>query len=394
MLSKRLETLTPSYTLEISSKIRQLKDLNLDVIDLSIGEPNFNVPVRAKLYGIESLNNNYTRYDAVTGIKPLKEEICKKLLKENNCTYCPEDIVVSSGAKHCLTNTLLALTNPNDEVLIPIPYWVSYPEIVKIVNAIPVFIHTSKDNSFKIKAEDLSRCISKNTKALILNNPNNPTGSIYTKNELEEIVEICYKNNIYILADEIYERICFNDEFVSVASLSDEIRDITITINGFAKSAALTGTRLGYSATPRELAKNISAIQGHLVSHPCLAAQYIGYGALKYCKDDIDNMVEAYRKRRDLVTARLDKIENLDYIYPQGAFYVFIDISKVKDKFEYKESLSSDFCDKFLEEYKVAIVPGIAFGIDEYVRISFACSEETFIEALDRLDKFVQGILA
>ena len=151
---------------------------------------------------------------------------------------------------------------------------------------------------------------------------------------------------------------------------------------------------MGYLATTRELAKNISAIQGHLVSHPCLAAQYIGYGALKYCKNDIDNMVEAYKKRRDLVTARLDKIKNLDYIYPQGAFYVFIDISKVKDKFEYKESLSSDFCDKFLEEYKVAIVPGIAFGIDEYVRISFACSEETFMEALDRLDKFVQSILA
>ena len=229
---------------------------------------------------------------------------------------------------------------------------------------------------------------------LILNNPCNPTGAIYTKEELLDICNVCLKHNIYILADEIYERICFNNKFVSVASLNDEIRDITITVNGFAKSAALTGTRLGYLAVPRELAKNISAIQGHLVSHPCLAAQYIGYGALKYCKEDIDNMVEAYRKRRDLVTGRLNKIQNLAYIYPQGAFYVFIDISKLKGKFEYKESLSSDFCDKFLEKYKVAIVPGIAFGIDEYVRISFACSEEVFMEALDRLDKFVQEIMA
>lgn len=335
MLSKRLETLTPSYTLEIGSKIRQLKDLNLEVIDLSIGEPNFNVPIRAKLYGIESLNNNYTRYDAVTGIKPLKEEICKKLLKDNNCTYSPEDIVVSSGAKHCLTNTLLALTNPNDEVLIPIPYWVSYPEIVKIVNAIPAFIHTSKDNSFKIKAEDLSRCISKNTKALILNNPNNPTGSIYTKNELEEIVEICYKNNIYILADEIYEKICYKDNFTSIASINNLAKDIAITINGFSKSTNMTGLRLGYTASNSSIAKAISSIQGHSISHPCITSQYIAYGALKECNSDINQFVNEYKLRRKLICAKLDSINNISYIKPYGAFYVFIDISKLKNTLSY-----------------------------------------------------------
>ena len=271
----------------------------------------------------------------------------------------------------------MAITNPGDEVLLVKPYWVSYSEMTKLVNAVPVAIETDKANDFKLTGEILEKYITDKTKMLILNNPCNPTGAIYTKEELLDICNVCLKHNVYILADEIYER-----------------RDITITVNGFAKSAALTGTRLGYLAVPRELAKNISAIQGHLVSHPCLAAQYIGYGALKYCKEDIDNMVEAYRKRRDLVTGRLNKIRNLAYIYPQGAFYVFIDISKLKGKFEYKESLSSDFCDKFLEKYKVAIVPGIAFGIDEYVRISFACSEEVFMEALDRLDKFVQEIMA
>lgn len=394
MLSKRLDVITPSRTVGISSKVKEMKAQGIDVLNLSVGEPDFNVPEKAKECGIKSLNDNITKYDLVPGLTILREEISKKLLEENNCHYAPDEIVVTSGAKMALTNTLMAVTDPGDEVLLVKPYWVSYSEMTKLVNAVPVGIETDKANDFKLTGELLEKYITEKTKMLILNNPCNPTGAIYTKEELLDICNVCLKHNIYILADEIYERICFNNKFVSVASLSDEIRNITITINGFAKSAALTGTRLGYSATPRELAKNISAIQGHLVSHPCLAAQYIGYGALKYCKDDIDTMVEAYRKRRDLVTARLDKIENLDYIYPQGAFYVFIDISKVKDKFEYKESLSSDFCDKFLEEYKVAIVPGIAFGIDEYVRISFACNEETFIEALDRLDKFVQGILA
>ena len=394
MLSNRLSSITPSVTIGISSKVSELKNLGRDIINLSIGEPDFNVPEKAKSVGIDSLNNNETKYNLVSGIKILREEICKKLLSENNCNYSIDEIVVSNGAKHAITNTLLAVTNPGDEVLLPKPYWVSYSEMTKIVNAVPVPIETEKDNDFKLTGELLEKYITDKTKMLILNNPCNPTGAIYTKEELLDICNVCLKHNVYILADEIYERICFSGEFVSVASLNDEIRDITITVNGFAKSAALTGTRLGYLAVPRELAKNISAIQGHLVSHPCLAAQYIGYGALKYCKEDIDNMVEAYRKRRDLVTGRLNKIQNLAYIYPQGAFYVFIDISKLKGKFEYKESLSSDFCDKFLEKYKVAIVPGIAFGIDEYVRISFACSEEVFMEALDRLDKFVQEIMA
>lgn len=394
MLSKRLDVITPSRTVGISSKVKEMKSQGIDVLNLSVGEPDFNVPEKAKECGIKSLNDNITKYDLVPGLTILREEISKKLLEENNCHYAPDEIVVTSGAKMAITNTLMAVTDPGDEVLLVKPYWVSYSEMTKLVNAVPVAIETDKANDFKLTGEILEKYITDKTKMLILNNPCNPTGAIYTKEELLDICNVCLKHNVYILADEIYERICFSGEFVSVASLNDEIRDITITVNGFAKSAALTGTRLGYLAVPRELAKNISAIQGHLVSHPCLAAQYIGYGALKYCKEDIDNMVEAYRKRRDLLTGRLNKIQNLAYIYPQGAFYVFIDISKLTGKFEYKESLSSDFCDKFLEKYKVAIVPGIAFGIDEYVRISFACSEEVFMEALDRLDKFVQEIMA
>ena len=365
----------------------------IDVISLSIGEPDFNVPKKAIECGIKSLNENRTKYDLVPGITILREEICKKLLEENNCKYSIDEIVLSSGAKNAITNALLAVTNPGDEVLIPKPYWVSYSEMTKIVNAVPITIETNKENDFKLTADLLKKYITNKTKILLLNNPSNPTGSVYTKEELIEIVNVCLERNIYILADEIYERICYNNKFVSVASLGEDVKDITITVNGFAKSAALTGLRLGYTASNKKIAKGISSIQGHLISHPSLTAQYIGYGALKYCKDDIDNMVETYKYRRDLVTTKLDEMKYVNYVYPNGTFYVFIDLSQVAKKYKYNESFSVEFCDEFLSKYNVAIVPGQAFGIDEYVRISYACSEEEFIEGLNRLEKFILEIM-
>ena len=393
MLSNRLSTITPSVTIGISSKVSELKSSGKDIINLSIGEPDFNVPSKAKLVGIDSLNNNETKYNLVSGLKILREEICKKLLNENNCKYSIDEIVVSNGAKHAITNTLLAITNPGDEVLLPKPYWVSYSEMTKIVNAVPIPIETEKSNEFKLTGKLLKKYITDKTKVLILNNPSNPTGVVYKKEELIDIANVCLKHNIYILADEIYEKICYTDNFVSVASLSDEIKDITITINGFSKSAAMTGIRLGYSASNKEIAKGINAIQGHLVSHPSLTSQYIGYGALKQCNNDINSMVKTYKYRRDLITSKLDTIPNIEYIYPEGAFYVFIDLSKIKNKFNYKESFSIEFCEKFLEEYNVAVVPGIAFGIDNYVRISYACKEDYFLEALDRLNTFILNII-
>lgn len=389
MLSDRLSSITPSYTIGISTKVTEMQNSGIDVINLSIGEPDFNVPDAAKTTGIESLNNNHTKYDMVPGLKILREEICNKLLRENNCNYSLDEIVVSSGAKNCITNTLLALTNPNDDILLPKPYWVSYPEMIKLVNANPVFIDTKKQNSFKLSKEDLKNNVTSKTKLLILNNPSNPAGTIYTKEELTEIVAFCLENNIYILADEIYERVCFNNNFVSVASISEEAKNITVTINGFSKSAAMTGLRLGYSASNKTIAKAISTIQGHLVSHPSLTAQFIGYSALKNCSKDINNMVESYKNRRDIICKKLDSISNISYIYPEGAFYVFIDISQLRDKLAYKNSFSIEFCNAFLEKYNVAVVPGIAFGMDDYIRISFACEESSFLEGLKRLNEFV-----
>lgn len=392
MLSNRLSSIIESYTINISSKVTQMKNSGIDVINLSIGEPDFNVPDIAKDTGIESLNNNLTKYDMVAGLKILREEIANKLSTENNCNYSSDEIVVSSGAKNSITNALLALTNPGDDVLVPKPYWVSYPEMIKLVNANPIFINTKKENSFKITKQDLESNVTPNTRLLILNNPSNPTGSVYSKKELSDIVDFCLNNNIYILADEIYERICFNDNFTSIASISDDAKNITVTINGFSKSVAMTGLRLGYSASNKSIAKAISTIQGHLISHPNLTAQYIGYSALKNCSKDIDNIVETYKNRRDLICSKLDLISDITYIYPNGAFYVFIDISKLKDKLYYENSFSLEFCNKLLENYKVAAVPGIAFGLDDFIRVSFACNQSDFMEGINRLDKFINDL--
>ncbi|UWD49062.1 pyridoxal phosphate-dependent aminotransferase [Clostridioides difficile] len=394
MLSKRLNFITPSYTIGISSKVKEMESNGIKVINLSIGEPDFNVPNVAKSYGIDSLNKDCTKYDLVPGLKILREEICKKLIEENNCRYSIDEIVISSGAKNSITNTLLALTDEGDEVLLPKPYWVSYPEMVKLVNAVPVFIDTKKENGFKLTKEELEKSITSKTKILVLNNPSNPTGSVYTKDELIEIVKVCIQNKIYILADEIYEKICYTGNFTSVASLSEEAKDITITINGFSKSAAMTGLRLGYTASNKTIAKAMSSIQGHLISHPSLTSQYIAYGALKDCSTDIDGMVKTYKSRRDLITSKLDSIENVEYVNPDGAFYAFIDLSNIAENFKYKDSFSIEFCNQFLEEYNVAVVPGIAFGMDKYIRISYACSENTFLAGLDKLKEFVSNIMA
>ncbi len=389
MLSKRLENITPSVTVGISSKVKEMKSKGIDVIGLSIGEPDFNVPEKAKEYGKKSLDDDKTKYDLVPGLLELREEICKKLSRENNVEYTPDQIVLSSGAKNSIINVLLATTDPGDEVLLPLPYWVSYSEIIKVSNAVPVEVQTKKENDFKLTKDELLASITDKTKLIVITNPSNPTGSIYTKEELLDIAEVCLEKGIYILADEIYEKIRFNDTFVSVASLSDEIKDITITINGFAKCAAMTGLRLGYTASNSEIAKGMNSIQGHIVSHPCLTAQYIGLGALKECEEDMQFMVDTYKKRSELITARLDKVEKVGYVKPSGAFYIFIDLSKVKENYVYEDSFSLKFCEDFLNEERVAVVPGIAFGIDEYIRISYACHEDDFLEGINRLERYI-----
>lgn len=393
MISNRALNITPSITIDISSKINELKANNIDIINLSIGEPNFNVPKKATDYGIKSLNENRTTYDLVSGLKELRTEIKKKLQIENNIIVDEDNIVVSSGAKHAITNSFMALINPNDEVLIPKPYWVSYPETIKLLGGIPKFLETFKENSFKITKEILKNNISENTKALIICNPSNPTGAIYNKDELKEILDFCLENNIYIISDEIYESIDFSNNFTSLASLNDKAMDMVITINGFSKSFAMTGLRIGYSVSNKHIASYISKIQGHLVSHPSLVSQYIATGALKYCKEDNKNMVMEYKKRRDIAIKILKDHNIFEYIKPEGAFYIFINISKLKKYIKYDDSFSKAFCNDILDKIQVGVVPGIAFGNDDYIRISLASDPIDLENGLEKIHKYSKDIL-
>lgn len=372
MLSKKLASVTPSVTIGISTKVNELKKQGVKIVNLSIGEPDFFTPEKAKAAGIKAIEDNKTKYDAAAGVKELRDAIVQKLKVENNVSYTPDEIVVSSGAKHCITNSLIALLDAGDEVLIPKPYWVSYPEIVKLLGGVPVFVETQKKNDFKVTVEDLKKVITDKTKVIFITNPSNPSGAVYTKEELEPVVNFLIEQGIYIIADEIYERICYNGAFTSIASLSEKAKEMTVTINGLAKSASMTGWRIGYTATNLELAKAIGSIQGHLVSHPSTISQYAAIEAINSCQEDVLTMVSAYKSRKDRAIELFEDIKGLDLVRPDGAFYLFVDMSILKDKIEWTDSFSVKVCDILLEDYQLAIVPGAAFGLDDYVRLSIA----------------------
>jgi aspartate aminotransferase len=392
MLSSKLKEITPSFTIGISSKVKELKKQGQDIINLSIGEPDFSTPVAAKTTAIEAINTDKTKYDLAAGLLELRKAIQTKLKFENNVSYELDEIIVSSGAKHAITNTLIALLDYGDEVMIPKPYWVSYPEMVKLIGGKPIFLDTKKENHFKVTPKDIENNITPKTKMIFITNPSNPTGVVYTREELRKIVDVCFKHNIYILADEIYEKICYIDSFVSIASLSNDAKDITITINGLSKSAAMTGWRIGYSATNKALSKAIATVQGHLVSHPSTISQWATVSALTASKAEMIEMVNTYQLRRDLAVASLEKIKELAFIHPDGAFYLFIDISLLKNKFKYNDSFSVAFSDKLLDVGKVAVVPGIAFGMDNFIRISYACDTEELLEGISRIQSFIESL--
>ncbi len=388
MLSERVKNITPSMTLGISTKVKELKRQGVDVLNLSIGEPDFPTPDGAKQYAISAIQENKTKYDAESGYLELRQAICEKLLVENGIEYAPEDIVVSSGAKHSITNTLMAIVNPGDEVLVPIPYWVSYPEMVKLVGATPVFVTTEFSNNFKLQPHELIAAITDKTKAIFITNPSNPTGAVYNKEELIALANICVEKGIFIIADEIYERVCYLDTFTSIASLSEAIKEITITVNGMSKSVSMTGWRIGYTASRRDIAKGMGSIQGHLVSHPSTISQYAALGGLKECTNDMAQMKSVYHKRKDLAVQWVEAIPGLSVVKPDGAFYVFINIGVLRSKIK-EESLSLAVTSALLDNYKVAFVPGIAFGHDDFIRMSYATDLETIKEGIERLKQYV-----
>ncbi|RLA88149.1 MAG: aspartate aminotransferase [Deltaproteobacteria bacterium] len=394
-LSQKAMSIKPSATLAITAKANQMRAEGIDVISFGAGEPDFDTPEHIKKAAISAIEAGFTKYTPVGGIEELKEAIVAKLKRENKVEYDISEVLVSSGGKHSYYNVAQAMFDPGDEVIIPTPYWVSYPPIIKLAGATPVIIETSEEDGFKLSPDELKKVITKSTRALILNSPSNPSGTAYTKEELEEIANIALENNIYILSDEIYEKIIYDGfQQVSIASLSKEIKDKTIILNGVSKTYAMTGWRIGYTAGPKELISAMNRIQSQSTSNPSSISQKAALAALNSPQDDVYKMVEAFKERRDYIVKKLNSIPGIKCFNPIGAFYVFPNISNYfSKKFNGKTIKNSyDFTNYLLEKAKVAVVPGIEFGKEGYIRLSYATSLEKIKEGLNRLEEAVLSL--
>jgi len=391
-LSDKVLNIAPSMTLAVNAKLKKMVDEGVEVFGFGVGEPDFDTPEYIRNAAVEAMNKGFTRYTPAQGTIELRKAICAKLKRENSLDYEPNQIIVSSGAKHSLSNAFAAILNPGDEVIVPVPYWVSYTEIIKLNDGVPVLVQTKKENNFKMSGEELKNAITANTKAILINSPSNPTGAVYTEKELREIADIAVQNNLFVVSDEIYERIIYDDnKHISIASFNSEIKDLTILINGMSKSYAMTGWRLGYAAGNEKLIKAMSSVQGHAVSHPSSITQYAAAAALNGPQDDLKNMVQEFSKRRNYMYGRINAMKGLSCIKPEGAFYVYVDISSYLGRNLCGIKLDSclDFAQTMLEKGHVAVVPGAAFGTEGFVRISYATSMEIIKNGLDAFESFI-----
>jgi aspartate aminotransferase len=385
-ISERAAQLTPSLTLSIDSKAKAMKAEGIDVCGFGAGEPDFDTPEHIKAAAIAALEAGFTKYTPSAGIPDLRQAISEKLAADNELSYRAAQIIVSNGAKHSCYNAILATCQPEDEVIIPAPYWVSYPDMVRLAGADPVIVPTSERNGWKMRAADFENAMTPRTKMLILNTPGNPTGSVYTRDELQAIVDVAAEEDIYILSDEIYEKLVYDDaKHVSIASLSKEAYNLTITINGFSKSYAMTGWRLGYLAAPEAVAKAVDSIQSHTTSNPSSFSQHGALAALKGDQQPLADMREEFDMRRNYMFDRISKIPNVTAVKPQGAFYVLVNISQLGLN-------SQNFADRLLSKANVAIVPGAAFGDDRTVRLSYATSIDVIKKGLDRFQDFCRTL--
>ena len=385
-LSSHAVQLTPSLTLAIDSKAKAMRAEGIDVCGFGAGEPDFDTPEHIKEAAIKALQEGFTKYTPSAGLPELRTAISEKYAADNNIDYKPSQVIVSNGAKQSCYNAILACCEPGDEVIIPAPYWLSYPDMVRLVGAEPVIVQTKASNSYKMTAEEFENAMTPRTKMVIINSPGNPTGSVYTREELEALVEVALTEDIFILADEIYEKLIYDDaSHVSVASLSKEAYDLTITVNGFSKAYAMTGWRLGYLGAPEAIAKVIDSLQSHSTSGPNSFAQKGAVAALKGSQQCVTDMRDEFNVRREYMYERLAAIPNLSTVKPLGAFYMLADISKF--------GLSStNFADRLLSKAEVAVVPGVAFGDDKTVRLSYATDLETIKTGLDRIEQFCRTI--
>lgn len=394
-LSKKAAAVKPSSTLAITAKAKELKAQGKDVVGFGAGEPDFDTPENICDAAIDAINNGFTKYTLASGIIELKEAVSKKFKKYNNIDYTPEQIVISNGGKHSLENIFTVLLNPGDEVIIPAPYWLSYTEIVKLAGGVPVIVKTSKEQEYKLTAEALCKAVTNKTKALILNTPNNPTGMVYTDNELRDIADIVINKDFYVVADEMYETLTYDGhKHISIASLGKEIYDRTITCNGLAKSYAMTGWRIGYTGSPLQIARMMGSVQSHQTSNPNSIAQKAAVEALNGPQDSVSQMNEEFNKRRQYVYERICNMPFVSTIKPMGAFYVFVDASEVLGKTHKGETVGTvaKMAEILINEYNTAVVPCADFGFDDHLRLSYAISMEQIEKGLDRIEKFLKEL--
>ncbi|HHW02748.1 MAG TPA: pyridoxal phosphate-dependent aminotransferase [Thermoanaerobacterales bacterium] len=396
-LSEKAKGISPSPTLAVDAKAKQMKKEGQDVIGFGAGEPDFDTPDYIKAAAVSAIKQGFTKYTPVGGIVELKDAISKYLQESTGTFYKQSQVIVSNGAKQCLFNALYCLINPGDKVLIPSPYWVSYPELVKLCGGIPVFVETKEEDDFQLKADALIPHIDDRTKVLIINSPNNPTGSVYSWEDLKKIAEIAAEKDIFIISDEIYDKLIYDGEkHSSIISVDEAMKDRTIVINGMSKTFAMTGWRIGFAAGPEKLIEVMTDFQSHTTSNPNSIAQKASLEALlNYNNQDIvASMVEEFSERRIYMVNRINQIPYLSCRLPKGAFYVMMNISatfgKQLDGKYIKDS--TGFAELLLEKYKVAVVPGVAFGTEEYVRLSYATSMENIKKGLDRIEEFVKAL--
>ena len=394
-LSRKAQAIEPSLTLAITAKAKEMKEKGIDVISFSAGEPDFNTPKNIINAAIKAMEDGNTNYTSVNGILQLREAICKKFKDDNGLEYNPSQIVVSTGAKQSLANTFLAILNPGDEVIVSTPYWVSYPELIKLADGKPVFVEGDEKSNYKFTKENLEKAVTAKTKAIVLNTPNNPTGTIYNKEELEVIADFAKKYNIIIISDEMYEKLIYdNENHISIASLSKDAYERTIVINGLSKSYAMTGWRIGYCAASEKIAKLMISIQSHVTSNVCSITQYAALEALNGPQDEITKMINEFEKRRNYMINRIESIDNLSIVKPKGAFYIMINIENCLGKEINGKILndSMEFCASLLENEKLAVIPGKAFGLNNYIRVSYATSMEAIKEGLNRIESFIKKL--
>ena len=394
-IAKRMSSISPSLTLAISAKAKAMKAAGEPVVSFGVGEPDFNTPENIISAAKTALDNGQTKYTPSSGLMPLRKAICEKFEKDNGLSYEPSQIIVSNGAKHSIFNACYALLNEGDEVIIPVPYWLTYPEVVKVCGGVPVYMETKKENKFKFTADDLKKAITPKTKMLIFNSPSNPTGAVYTEEEVRAIARVCEEAEIFVLADEIYEKLTYDGaKPFSIAKCSEKMKDLTVTVNGVSKTYAMTGWRIGYLAAPKDVAKAIDSFQSHATSNACSISQYATIAALASPEEEVQSMVEVFARRREKLLALIEEIDGVEGVKPDGAFYVMLVVGGLYGK-SYQGKVidgSVAFADALLEGEKVATIPGVSFGADDCLRLSYSLSEEDIEEGLKRIKRFISEL--